>query len=94
MWYVYILQSQKDNNMYVGMTNDLRSRFDSHNAGKNFSTKSRMPFELLYYEAHHNRHDAALREKFLKTGWGKNWIYRTLANHLVVKKVGRTSIKV
>jgi predicted GIY-YIG superfamily endonuclease len=37
---------------------------------------------LLYYEAHRDKFDAAKREKFLKTGWGKNWIRRTLKNSL------------
>jgi len=79
--------------MYIGMTNDLRKRFNSHNNGENFSTQSRHPFILLYYEAHRNKHDAAQREKFLKTGWGKNWIYRTLKNQLFSQKVERTSRK-
>ena len=75
--------------MYVGMTNDLRKRFALHNQGKVFSTKPRVPFVLDYYEAHHNQHDAATREKFLKTGWGKNWIARTLKYYLQSKKLER-----
>lgn len=91
MWYVYILRSIADGEKYVGMTNDLRNRLQLHNQGKVFSTKSRKPFEPLYYEAHLNKFDAAAREKFLKTGWGKNWINKVLKNHLSTKKVGRTS---
>lgn len=82
MWYVYILQSKKDNNFYVGLTNDLKRRIKMHNDGKVTATQFRIPFELLYYEAHHNKYDAAEREKFLKTGWGRNWIKKTLQNHL------------
>ena len=78
MWYVYILQSKKDSDIYTGITNDLRRRVKMHNNGKVFSTQFRTPFELIYYEAHHNKHDAAGREKFLKTGWGRNWIKKTL----------------
>ncbi len=88
MWYVYILQSKKDNHLYVGLTNDLRKRFKLHNLGKVFSTKMRIPFTLIYYEAHLNKHDAAKREQFLKSGWGKNWIKRTLSGYFRSKKLG------
>ena len=82
MWYVYVLKSVKYKWFYVGMTNDLKNRFGMHNKGKVFSTKEFKPFILVYYEALLNKHDAAKREKFLKTGWGKDWIKITLENYL------------
>ena len=88
MWYVYIIQSKVDLELYVGLSNDLRKRFELHNKGKVFSTRLRAPFQLLYYEAHQNKYDAAAREQFLKTGWGKNWIKRVLKNYLKSKKLG------
>lgn len=89
MHYAYILLSKVDNNFYVGLTNDLRKRVGLHNEGKVYATKNRTPFILIYYEAHHSRYDAARREKFLKTGWGKNWIRRTLNEYLTnLKKLG------
>lgn len=88
MWYVYILQSNIDNSFYVGMTNDLRCRFEFHNKGKVYGSKLRRPFVLAYYEAHNNKYDAAAREQFLKSGWGKNWIKRTLENYIKSKKLG------
>lgn len=87
MWYVYILRSRKDDNWYVGMTNDLKRRLNLHNDGKVFATRMRYPFSLAYYEAHHNQNDAAARERFLKTGWGKNWIKKVLKSYLS-KKLG------
>ena len=63
------------------MTNNLHNRFEMHNSGKVESTKKLKPFVLIYYEAHCNKFDAAKREKFLKTGWGKDWIKRTLENY-------------
>ena len=86
MWYVYILLSKKDNNIYIGLTNDLKCRIKTHNDRKVASTQFRIPFELLYYEAHHNKYDAAKREKFLQTCWGRNWIKKTLQNHLDSKR--------
>lgn len=66
MYYVYILRSKKDNNLYYGYTNDLRRRLLEHNSGKNRSTKSRVPFELRYYEAYFNEEEARSREYSLK----------------------------
>lgn len=66
MFYVYILKSKKDNNFYIGSTNDLKRRINEHNSGLVFSTKSRMPFELVYYEAYKSEGDARKREKNLK----------------------------
>ncbi|MDD5110517.1 MAG: GIY-YIG nuclease family protein [Patescibacteria group bacterium] len=66
MFYVYLLQSKKDGNFYLGSTNDLRKRFREHNDGEVRSTKSRIPFELLYYEAYKVERDARLREHNLK----------------------------
>jgi len=68
MYYVYVLKSEKDGNMYVGCTGDLRERVALHNAGQVKSTRDRRPFELVYYEACRNQKDALRREKYLKTG--------------------------
>lgn len=82
MWYVYILRSKKDKYFYVGLTNNLIKRVEFHNHGKVYSTRSRIPLYIVYYEAHHNKNDAAAQEQFLKSGWGKNWIKKALKNYL------------
>lgn len=66
MFYVYLLRSERDGNLYIGYTNDLKRRLKEHNSGENRSTKSRIPFELLYYEAYQSRGDATKREQMLK----------------------------
>lgn len=66
MFYLYILKSKKDNNLYIGSTNDLRRRLLEHNTGKSFATKSRRPFELRYYESFYNESDVRKRESSLK----------------------------
>jgi len=87
MWYVYLLESKIHKYIYVGITNDLKTRLKLHNEGKIYPTRLKRPFRVIYYEAHTNKYDAAKREKFLKTGWGKNWIKRTL-NYYFTKKLG------
>lgn len=47
MYYVYILKSLKDKNLYIGRTNNFERRFKEHNLGKVSSTKARRPFTLL-----------------------------------------------
>ena len=66
MFYVYLLKSKKDKELYIGSTSDLKKRFWEHNTGKVFSTKSRTPFMLIYYEACSSEEDARIREKRLK----------------------------
>ncbi len=66
LFYVYILKSKKDMNLYIGSTNNLERRIDDHNKGLVFSTKWRVPFELIYYEAYRSEVDARQREKNLK----------------------------
>jgi putative endonuclease len=66
MFYMYILKSEKDGNLYVGSTNDLKRRFKEHNAGDVESTKPRRPLTILYYEAYSLEEEARDREKQLK----------------------------
>lgn len=49
MYYTYVLQSEVDINFYVGITKDLKQRFDKHNKGLVDSTKdNRRPLKLAY----------------------------------------------
>ena len=82
MSYTYVLQSQKDNDLYTGFTEDLKLRFDQHNNGLVESTKDRKPFRLIYYEACLNKDDAIKREKYLKSFHGKMFIKKRLKSYL------------
>jgi len=72
--YVYVLRSIKDGRLYVGYTANLRRRLTEHNAGMVPSTKHRIPFKLIYYEACTQQADALRRERYLKTTYGKRYI--------------------
>jgi putative endonuclease len=80
--YVYVLRSVKDGQFYVGLTRDLRARLQLHNNGNVPSTKHRVPLELIYWEGCLNESDAAQREKYLKTAWGKRYIKGRLRRYL------------
>lgn len=66
MYYVYILKSVKNNQIYMGSTNNLRRRVTEHNDGVVSSTKRYMPWKLFYYEAYPTEKLARTREKRLK----------------------------
>jgi len=82
MYYIYILQSEKDKKFYTGYTKNLKLRFEQHQKGLVLSTKNRKPFTLIYYEACLNQQDATYREKYLKTYHGKMFIKNRLKSYL------------
>ena len=80
-YYVYVLQSEKDGNLYVGYTKDLKLRFERHNKGGVESTKNRRPLKLIYFEGCINQEDALKREKYLKTHYGRMFIKKRLKSY-------------
>lgn len=68
---VYVLQSGKDKNLYIGCTSDLRKRLREHSEGKVRSTKYRQPWELKYKEEFVDKYEAYFTERFYKTAKGK-----------------------
>jgi putative endonuclease len=71
MWYVYILRSTIDKNLYVGSTNNIRRRLNEHNSGEVDSTNGRIPFSLEAYIAVKDRARAIELEQYFKTGSGR-----------------------
>ncbi len=71
MYYVYILFSEKDKQLYTGFSPDLKSRLKAHINGFVKATKYRRPLKLVYYESYVNKLDARRREKYLKGGNGR-----------------------
>ncbi len=80
MYHVYVLKSLQKNYIYVGLTNDLERRVLEHERGKERVTRFYRPFLLIYYEKYSTRIEARKREKYLKSGSGKEWIKITLLN--------------
>lgn len=62
MYFVYVLRSEQDGQLYVGYTTDLKQRLVTHNKGSVPSTKSRRPWRLLFAEIYTNQQDALRRE--------------------------------
>ena len=81
MFFVYVLHSLKDNKLYIGYSSDLKKRIRQHQLSNVKSTKSRLPFRLIYYEAYLLKKDAQGREKFLKGGSGHQYLHKQLKNY-------------
>jgi putative endonuclease len=74
MYIVYAIKSLTRNYIYVGLTDNLARRIGQHNTGTNKTTRPYKPFELIYTEQLISRPEAREREKYLKSGIGKEFL--------------------
>ncbi len=74
MYFVYVLKSEDNWRFYVGMTDNIERRLKEHNSGKTKSTKGYKPWILFFHETYNTRLEARKREKYLKSGIGKEFI--------------------
>lgn len=71
MVWVYAISSLNYNYIYVGMSINVNERFERHNKGRERTTKPYVPFKLIFVEGCENRVEARKREKYWKSGVGK-----------------------
>ena len=76
MFTVYAIKSLNRKYIYVGLTSCLRRRLSEHNKGNNKTTKAYRPFVVIHIELYGTRGEARKREKYLKTGSGKEFLKR------------------
>jgi putative endonuclease len=77
-YFVYILASQRNGTLYIGVTNDLIRRTWQHkeNFSDCFTSKYKVHF-LVWYEIHESIEAAITREKQLKK-WNRAWKLRLI----------------
>lgn len=80
--YVYTLLSLKDKKFYTGFTSDLKNRLSQHARGEVKSTANRRPLRLIHYEYFIDEGDARAREVFLKSGFGRGQLKKSLQRTL------------
>jgi putative endonuclease len=78
---VYAIKSSLHDRVYVGFTGNLKIRLKEHNQGKTKSTKGYRPWILIYQEIVDTREEARRREKYLKSGCGKEFLKK---NYMVL----------
>jgi putative endonuclease len=82
MYYVYAISSLNRNYIYVGLTNNIERRFSEHNTGRNKTTIPYSPFVIIYVEECSNRIEARIKEKYFKSGIGKEKLRIIRDNYL------------
>lgn len=72
-FFVYILASQRNGTLYIGVTNNLQRRIYEHKNEliEGFTKKYKIK-NLVYYEIHTEIEEAIKREKALKK-WNRAW---------------------
>lgn len=65
---------------YIGQTNNLERRLFYHNSGYSKSTKSGIPWKLVYQEEYESRLEAMKREKQLKSNKNKSYLEKIIQN--------------
>ena len=71
---VYAIISEVNGEIYVGIAKDPDMRLKDHNGGKNRYTKGLRPWRTLYRELQPDWQAARSREKYLKSGVGKEFL--------------------
>ena len=74
MYYIYAIKSKEKNYIYVGLTNNSERRITEHNYKKEKTTRFYAPFETILIEKYNTRIEARRREKYLKSGVGKEYL--------------------
>ena len=78
MFYCYVLRSGQTGRRYVGSCKDLSERIRRHNAGDSKATKHGVPWMLIHSEGFAARSGAARRERYYKTGRGRDELDKLL----------------
>lgn len=83
MYYTYVLRcfnssSPHDYDFYIGFSADLPSRESAHKLNSVKTTKKFDKIELVYYEVCFSKKDALVRERQLKTGFGRGYVKRRI----------------
>ncbi len=76
MYFVYVIRSESTGRTYIGHTGDLEKRLSEHNDPACFSSKFTKrvpgPWSLVHKEVYMTRGEAFRRERWLKTGRGRD----------------------
>ena len=73
-YFVYVITSQTRKYRYIGISDNVQRRLQQHNNGYNKTTKPYIPFKIILVEKLESRHEARTREKFLKSGVGREFL--------------------
>lgn len=73
-YYVYTIYSKSYNRIYIGLSNNPERRLSEHNAGCVKPTRPYKPWLIIYTELCKNRKEAREKEKYYKSGFGREYV--------------------
>ena len=77
-WCVYVLECD-NGSFYKGKTNNIKRRINEHINGRGAKyTKLHKPVKLVYLEYFDSESEALQKEKFLKSGFGREQLKKYL----------------
>ncbi|NOX65342.1 MAG: GIY-YIG nuclease family protein [Chlorobi bacterium] len=80
-YYTYVIKS-KEGLHYTGMTENLENRLKQHNnRALSFWTKRGTNWRLIYFEEFDNKTDALIKEKWLKSGVGREFLKKNVVDY-------------
>jgi putative endonuclease len=74
LYTVYVIYSEKFDQFYHGMSDNIDFRLKSHNQGKVRSTKAFTPWKLIYSEQFVDLSSARKRELYFKSSSGRRFL--------------------
>ena len=79
-WFTYVIECE-DGSFYKGLTDNLLRRYQQHCNGTGADyTKTHKPKQLYYWEMHYSKEAALQREKYLKSGAGREWFKKEVVD--------------
>jgi putative endonuclease len=87
-YWVYVLRSKKTKRRYIGQTDNLELRMMRHNCGMVTSTAPYHPWQLIFQEEYSTRSETMQRERFLKSGKGREFL-----DSIEVELAGRVRLR-
>ena len=82
-YYLYIIQSDKDDSFYVGTTQNLDERIFRHNQGRSKYTKHKRPWNLVFVEEHPDRSSAMKSDYAIKRHKSKDYIIKLIGRGIL-----------
>ena len=80
-YYIYIIYSEKRDRYYIGYCSEIETRLSKHNYGATPSTRSGIPWKLVYYEEYNTKTEAIIREKDIKKKKSRDYIEKLINNN-------------
>lgn len=93
VYWVYVIQCE-DGSFYKGFTENLPKRWNEHSTGRGSDwTKTHKPKQVFYWEEHYSLDSALQREKYLKSGSGREWFQKEVVENELAWKPASELLK-